>query len=273
MLWKVDADSNQGSVLSLPLEEVSSGLVLEEVDGLDPVEATLVSQGFAQMDGEHYQGSRRETRDITLKIGLEPDYATDTVRGLRKRLYSYFMPKAGTTLRFYHMDEPTIWIHGVVKSFDCPIFVAEPEATIVVRCFDPDFYDPIVVNVPGSTTATEATTPLIYDGSIETGIVFTLNVDRTIGAFSIYLDRPNGTRHEMAFQGNLVAGDVVSISTVPGSKYARVTRAGTLSSVLYAISPQSDWLELLPGENEVRVYAEGAGIPFTIEYTNKYGGL
>jgi hypothetical protein len=71
----------------------------------------------------------------------------------------------------------------------------------------------------------------------------------------------------------LVAGDVLSINTVTGSKGATLTRAGVESSVLYGISPQSSWLELMPGVNTIRVYATGAAIPLSIEYINRYGGL
>ena len=77
----------------------------------------------------------------------------------------------------------------------------------------------------------------------------------------------------MDFAGSLIADDVLVINTITGSKGATLTRAAVNSSVLYGVSAQSTWLELEPGENYIRVYATGAAIPFTIEYTNRHGGL
>jgi hypothetical protein len=38
-------------------------------------------------------------------------------------------------------------------------------------------------------------------------------------------------------------------------------------------SSVSTWINFFPGTNYIRVYADGAAIPFTIEYTTKLGGL
>ncbi len=54
MLIKVEARTSSGALLILPLDDVSSGYVVEEIEGLDPVKATLVSSSFAQADGEQY---------------------------------------------------------------------------------------------------------------------------------------------------------------------------------------------------------------------------
>ncbi len=43
MLTKLDVSTVQGDLLTLQLDDVSEGLVVLEVEGLDPVKATLVS--------------------------------------------------------------------------------------------------------------------------------------------------------------------------------------------------------------------------------------
>jgi hypothetical protein len=114
---------------------------------------------------------------------------------------------------------------------------------------------------------------LNYDGEVETGFVFTLNVNRTLSEVTIYNTTPNEGIRSLDFSGSLVAGDVLVINTITGSKGATLTHLGASSSVLYGVSPQSSWLDLKPGSNQLRVYAVGAAIPFTIAYTTKYGGL
>lgn len=273
MLSRVEVHTRQGNILDLPLDDPSSGLVVTDIEGLDPVNATLVSSNFAGTDGEQFHSARREKRNIKLKIGLEPDYVTTSVKDLRKRLYAYLMPKSEVMLRFHSTDGSPVDIWGRVESNQSPQFVQEPAADISIVCFNPDFFDPTIITIPGMSTDLGTETPILYDGSVETGFLFNMNVDRTLGEFTIYHRPPDGSLRIVDFAAPLVAGDQLLISSVTGAKGAFLTHLGSDSSVLYGISPQSPWLELEPGENRIRVYATGAGVPYTIQYTTKYGGL
>lgn len=273
MLTKVEVRNSQGALLALPLEDVSSGFVVEDIQGLDPVKATLVSSSFAGSDGEQYQSSRRESRNIKIILDLEPDYAVTSVRDLRKRLYAFFMPKTEVSLRFYMFDGLIVDILGRVESFDAPLFAKDPQATISITSFDPDFINLIPITLSGISTAGSTETLINYVGTVETGLRFVLNVDRPLSEFTIYHRPPDGTIRSLDFAGSLVAGNVLAISTIFGAKGAIVTKAGSDSSMLYGISQQSKWIELENGDNYIRVYAAGVGIPFTITYTPRYGGL
>lgn len=274
MLTRIEAISAQGLLLNLPLEDLDNGYLLEEVGGLDPVKATISTTSFAQIDGSQYQSSRREERNITLTITLEPDYAAgETVKSLRRNLYKYFMPKSPVDLRFYDSVDNPVWISGRVESMETALFTSEPAVTVSIICFDPDFYDPVNVRTPGTTVSTNTETKITYDGSVETGFVFTLNVNRAMSAFTLYHRDPAGNLRQMDFAGALQSGDVLTISTVQGDKYVRLLRASTQSSFLYGVSPTAAWPELQPGDNFVRIYASGAAVPFTIDHTRKYGGL
>lgn len=273
MLTKVEVRTVQGTLLTLPLTDISNGVAVEQIDGLDPVKATLVSSSFANMDGEQYHSSRREARNIVFKLGLEPDWAVQAVQDIRRRLYDFFMPKSQTSLRFYMDDGLTVDIAGVVESFETDHFSKEPKVDISVMCFDPDFIDLDPVTVNGNTVSTSTETVVHYDGTVETGIKFVLNVNRALGEFSIYHRPPDNSLKTLEFAASLVSGDVLTINTLTGSKGATLMRTSTETSILYGISPQSNWIELQPGDNRIRVYAEGAAIPFTMEYTPRYGGL
>lgn len=273
MLTKVEVRNSQGTLLTLPLEDVSGGFIVDDIEGLDPVKATLVSSSFAQVDGEQYQSSRRETRNIKIVLNLEPDYVITTVWDLRTRLYNFFMPKSEVKLRFYISNGLTVDILGRVESFVAPLFTKDPQATISIICFDPDFIDLIPVNLSGLSTASSTEILVPYTGTVETGFQFVLNVNRVLGEFSIYHRLPDGTLRTLDFSSPLVAGDVLTISTVSGAKGATLVRASTSSSLLYGIATPPQWLELVNGNNYIRVYAVGAGIPFSIGYAPRYGGL
>lgn len=274
MLQKVEARNAAGAILILLLEDESNGFAIRDIQGLDPVKATIASSSFAQQDGAQYHSSRRETRNIVLTLDLYPDYIDTQVKDLRNVLYSFFMPKTNVNLRFYDDNGgPTVDIVGYTESCECPLFTNNPKASISILCMDPDFMDLSDDVISGNTTATTTETLVTYDGTVDTGIVFVLNVDRTLTEFTIYHRPPDGVLRSLDFSANLELGDIVTISTVRGSKYATLTRAGSTSSLLYAVSPQSNWIELQNGDNNIRIYAIGAGIPYTITYTNRYGGL
>lgn len=278
MLTSVEVRTRQGNLLPLPLEDTSSGLFIEEIEGLDPVKATLVSSSFANVDGEQNHSSRREARDIKLKIGIETDYVTNSVRSLRSRLYSYLMPKSEVFLRFVHSDGFVADIVGTVEAFETPIFTKEPRADISIRCFGPDFVVPTpvienFVTVDG-TEPNEGWTEIDYAGTVETGLVVELTLNRPEQALTIYCQSPGGDVRQLDFSALLAVGDKLRISTVAGGKGATLLRANTLTSVLYGVSPMSAWLELEEGVNKFRVYATGTpAIPYTLEYVIRHGGL
>lgn len=263
MITLIEVRTLQGTLLSLPLGDASNGVSVKDVGGLDPVKATIVSS----------QSSRRENRNITMKLGIEPDYISASVRGIRSMLYGFFMPESSVSLRFYDSDGLTVDISGKVESFEAPLFSSEPTADISILCFDSDFVDINAVDLSGSTVSTTAETLVEYDGSIETGFVFALNADRVVSSFAIYNRPPDNALRTLDFEADLQAGDTLEISTVSGSKSITLTRSGVRSSYLYGKTAQSDWIDLFPGDNYMRVYAEGNPVPYTITYAPRYGGL
>jgi hypothetical protein len=273
MLTKVEARNRLGALLAFQLDDVSSGFVVSDIEGLDPVKATLASSSFASLEGARFQSGKRETRNIKLTIELKPNFTFDTVRDLRSRLYGFFMPKTEVNLQFYDSDGLEVDIWGRVESCETPLFSKEPEVAISIICYDPDFIDEQSVELAGATTDDETEMLIDYEGTVETGIVLTLHVDRSIGEFTIYHRPPDGTLRSFDFSALLFDTDVVEISTVPGDKYVTLTRDSVESFLLRAVLPQSDWIQLLPGENYLRVYCEGTSMPFELTYTPRYGGL
>ncbi len=273
MLTKVEARTAQGNVLSFNLYEPSSGTVLTEIEGLDPVKASIVSSKMAGVDGSQYRASVRDERNIVLKFELASDYVDNPVFAVRRRLYRFFMPKSYVTLWFYDSEDITATISGRVESCEAPMFSQEPALSASILCFNPDFVDTTFETVTGETVFNSIEDTINYEGTVPTGIEFTLYVDRDISAFTIYNRPPDGSLRQLDFATPLQAGDVLRINTNQGQKKVQLTRAGVVSSLLYAISPKSNWVTLDYGLNNYRVYAEGAGVPFEIKYARRYGGL
>lgn len=274
MITGVEVRNKQGALLSLQLDDEDDGFHVLDIDGLGPVKATLVSSSFAQLPGEQLNSRRRETRNIKFQFGLNPDPSTsETHESLRFQLYEFFLSELDVSLRFFTDGGLTVDILGTVETCEPSIFDQEPSMNVSIMCYAPDFFDPTVVHLTGNTTSGDTATPITYDGQIETGVVFTLNVDRTLTEFTLYHTPPGGEIRSLDFAGSLASGDTLTISTVPGSKGVTLVRSGITSSMLWAISPQSTWLSLERGVNQFRAYATGAAIPYTLDYTKKYGAL
>ena len=278
MLTTIEIIKKDGGVLTLPIYDPTNFAVMD-VQGLDPVKANIVTSNFSQMDGVQYQASRREMRNITFKIRILPTPGGPDVQELRKQLYGYLLPKTDIKMRFIQNGTTSVLISGQVESFDAPIFVKEPEVTISVLCFDPDFYSENEITFNGSSVATTSSSflTLNYTGDIDSGFLFTITATNPVASFTLQNTLDDGSVKTMTFSdslGTLIAGDIIKVSTVPGNKYVTRTRSNVETSILWALDRSSDWIKLYPGLNRIRVRtATNINQVYSIKYTDKIGGL
>jgi Siphovirus-type tail component, C-terminal domain len=273
MLTMISVENIRDGVLQLPLMDVSGGYIVRDIQGLDPVKATLTSSQLAQMDGAQPQNARREARNILMKLGLEPDYVSTSVAGLRSGLYDYFMPKSAVTVGF-HFDGVLFGkTDAIVESMDNNMFSADPQVDISLICYDPDFYAPDPTVMTGLTVGDLTTRVVPYQGSSDTGVRFTLTFPDAATELRLYNTRPDNVINILTVMGTFLAGDILTIDTSPGHKQVTVTRAGLTFSVLYWMDHSSTWISLTRGDNLFRAYYDGPAISYSLEYTARHGGL
>jgi tail protein len=274
---KVEVTNLRGDLLTLTLGDTSNGYLVKEIVGLDPVKASVVTSRFATRDGEQYQSSSRGTRNIIISLGYQPDFSIDqTVRQLRTALYPFFMTKTMVTLTFYMTDGLVVDILGEVESAEAPLFAKDPAIDISIICFDPDFIGHIPVQYHSTFTTTDSAPHTIdVDGSVPTGLtLLTFTAARTLSEFTIYHTTPAGELRTMLVSAPLVVGDVIKLVTVEGEKSITRTRTGVTTSLLYAVAPQSSWIELEPGPNQFYLNASSTNpSSVQIDFNNRYGGL
>lgn len=273
MLTKIEITNSRSNILTLDLSDQDSPYVVNTIDGLDPVQATLSSSSYAGEDGEIFQSAKRAARNIKIKVDLDPDFDSTTYTTLRQSLYTFFLPKSIIKLRFYQDTGLYLDIVGIVESCTAPLFEQDPPIDISIMCYQPDFTDPRIVSVDGHTVADGTTTELDYPGSVETGTVVTLTMNRPVAEFTIYNVDEGGTITQLDFTGDLHDDDILVVSSLPGAKGITLTRAGMSSSFLYGRSSQSSWINLFPGLNNFRIYTPGDPVPYVLEYVVRYGGL
>lgn len=275
---KVEVTNERGALLILSLQDISNGYVIEEIGGMGPVKATIVSSDFATLDGQQYQASSREVRNITMKIGFAPDYTQDqNVLDLRLGLYDHFMTDTEVDLAFYMTNGMVVNTRGRVETCEPSIFTREPQVDISIVCFDPDFVDLTPVSIHDVLTTDDTSGNVIMvAGSGKTGLTsLTFTAPQALTDFSIYHTTPSGQLRTMLVSAPLQAGDVVTLCTIPGQKSITLNRGGSTSSLLWAVSPQSEWVLLEKGENllHLNTAPPGPGAFVLVDFHNRYGGL
>lgn len=273
MLNQVDAIAPNGESISFFFQDPSNGYMIESIEGLDPVRANIVSTGFASQDGEVFQSSRLEKRNTIITLSFHPDYSAFSVSDLRNELYKYFLPKSEVTLRFFDTDDNVYEIQNYVEDFDAPLFVKDPQAIISLLAMDPAFYNPTPVIRERETSETPVTDTLNYSGTVNSGMKFTFYPDHDMSGFTITNTVAGKPTQSLVFAAEILDGDVITVSTVFGNKYARLIRDSIETSILYGVSPYADWINLYPGENNLQYSAEGASVPIITEHMIRYGGL
>jgi hypothetical protein len=260
--------------LILPLSEVSDGVTVLDVTGLDPVKATISHTPYARIDGSQYQSSRREPRTISLKLGIEPRYSNRTVQEIRNHLYEYFMPKLSIQLLFHMSDNRVFFIDGRVESFETIFFTGQPEVNVSVLCLLPDFTMNDLHSV-GGTLQPGAMNDFVvdYPGTVATGITFYVNAVSPFTSLQIEHRSLEDTPRSFGVGAQVPAGNKLSISTLSGDKSVWILgRDGR--PILYAVAPNSYWIQLEPGANRFRVTSDNAAPnTYSLNYLSLYGGL
>lgn len=273
---KIEARSAQGDLLTLVLDDISEGYVVEDVDGLDPVKAILASSNFANMQGQQFHGATRDIRTIKITLSFAPDYSVNqTVRQLRTRLYEFFMSGEPVFLKIFMEDGLVVSIDGVAETCEAPLFVQEPMLVCSINCYNPDFVDENEIELTNfMTNDTTATLITLPPGSVDTGFVVDLRAYTVLNEFTIYHTDGTGKTQSMQFAIPLIVNDLIKVDTRSGQKAIQLTRGSVVTSAMYSVSPQSPWIQLKKGVNQLRIYAAPAtGSPAFVTYRNRFGGL
>jgi len=118
-----------------PTLEDSSGLLITEIDGLGPVKANVNMTQLATADGDIFNSSRLNGRNIVIKARFT--YA-DTIEDARLLSYKFF--PIGHKLTFHiETDNRIAETDGFVESNEPDIFSDESDMQVSVLCESPWF--------------------------------------------------------------------------------------------------------------------------------------
>lgn len=263
-----------------------SALQIRNIDGLGPVKADILTSPLADAGGEEYAGNFVGKRNVVLKIGLAPDWVTQTMEELRLQLYKYFMSGKWVKLRFISTHLQDVEIEGYTESVEPNIFSKDPELIVSVVCPQSAFVAVTSTVIQGSTIdwTGDPSVMVPYEGNIPTGFEMHLTYpsaqyDTSVSSWDFDLRIINDDRPlEAALFGiwgvKVWAQQELKIGSVPGNKFAQYYNpvSQVITNILGKVQDGSIWPQLIPGDNGIRVYS-GLDIPFTLTYFSRYGGL
>jgi phage-related protein len=251
MLTSVDVQSENPFVLEIRDAKPTDSIIVEKIEGLGPPDVDLFMGDYAR-DGGSYSGRRVPPRNVTFTLRINPNYKeNESVSGLRDMLYKAFMDPftdADSLPFILHDDElPDRFIEAHTEKFDTDIFSGETLATIAMRC-----PNPYILDVEWTSLAASGSSlPFQYDGNAGAGIQ--LEVEFTTSS-SITTIELNGKKLFLNYP--FLTDDVLFIDTRRGYRKIQVTRGSETTDILYALDPDSVWLELHSLANLIKLYGE-----------------
>lgn len=271
------------------IDQMTSMFVLTEVD-LGQVESAHNSFKYPNQVGVYYSSTTLETRDISIE-GWVIGETYQSIKSRKSKLNRLINPKEeiriirnGYKLPFYP-DSSIQYSPSILENnaYMCkfliqgtapyPLFSTENDAVHPITLTVPKFHFPLIIPKDKGTIMGIRQQSLIAQinniGDIETGILFTLEA---IGAVKNPSITEVNTQQHIWIDKNLVAGEVVTISTEDGNKYVKGVLNLVESNYFKYRRLDSAWIKMRRGNNVFQYDCESGkeNLNVTISYSPKY---
>jgi hypothetical protein len=281
-------ETENGSTLELTQ---NSEYDVINIEGLNPVGATINTYKIGVSDGEHYNSSYINMRNIVLYI--VPKVKANSIETNRLALYKYFRPKHKVRLYFQH-DSRDVFIDGYVETVEIDLYTQLEQFQISIICPQPYFKAmagstvsfsqlenlfefPFAIAEDGvefSKFGQISELKCINDGEVETGLIITIKAKGLAYGIGISLD--NNTNFRLVEDLQLNSGDTLIINTNRGEKsVTKIDSDGNTSNCINYVDINSVWLTLDIGEHAISksVYLGYENIDIEVEFYNLYIGI
>ena len=256
------------------------------VTGLNPPPAVISTSVIPNFDGERFNASRLDKRNIVISFVINGD-----VERNRTKLYTTIFPKRYIKV-YYKTPLKNVYIEGYVESFECdnfsqkcvgqisiicpkPYFMAAEASTVTFNSVVDLFTFPFSLPKEGiaiSEMINTQTNSVINYGSVETGIEIEIEARHNVVDPSIM---NLSTGETMTIRQELNCGDRILIGTNQGNKYVKLDCNCVESNLINSMTEDSKWIRLIPGENRFS-YSAAYGvenIDLTIKHRDLFGGV
>lgn len=257
------------STVDLPIVGAlpTDNYILKGADGLGPVPMDVL------IDGGVYRGSQPQDREIVLRIGLNPTYASGmTAESLRTTLYGLLAPggDGSMSIEFRNGTSQAVAVtQGYVKQIETALFTKDPEVQVTISCAKPYLSAPTKTSL--TTLDAKNIARITNPGTAPTGFLMRVNFTGQRALFS--LTTADLTK-KMEFTGVFYVGDILEFDTRDGQKSIHVNTVsdGAWHNKIDILTTDSVWLQLQGGLNAFTVSTTTYNLE-VVEFTPQYLGV
>jgi len=256
------------------------------VTGLNPPPAAIATSVVPTFDGERFNSSRLQARNIVITLVINGDAEAN-----RMALNKVILPKRYIKVNYQNKSK-NLYIEGYVESFEYDVYENKITAQASILCPDPYWKDaeqsaaimtPVVdlfefpfslpeegIALGEILTLTEG--DITNNGSIQAGCVISVEASREV--LNPYIENVT-TGEKMLINTELTKGDILTINTTRGSKSVQLYADGVTTNILNDLDESSQWITLAIGANTF-IYGADYGaenMTVKIQYRNLYGGV
>ena len=263
------------------------------IEGLTDVRNTIYSINSMGQDGDTFVANRLESRDIDIS-GFIRERDPDKLRTYRRRLARVLNPQLSATLTYQYGSFTRVI---GCRSVNAPV-ISKPTQSIYTAfsvqlvCLNPFWREvaekrddiaawlgalefPVEIPETGMQIGYRQPSLIVNvfnGGDVKTGIRIEFQaLDDVVDPVITNVDTLEFIRLNITMQ----EGDVLTLSTGYGDKWARLNRDGYTTDALRYVDVDSTFLQLSPGDNLIRYdAAEGlSNLEVSIFHNNLYLGV
>lgn len=282
-MFEVTVENKKGNSISFVQNEKYA---ITSITGLGSPDAAINTVNVGSFDGERYNSSKAAMRNIVMTIAILGD-----IEANRIALYKVFRSKEWIRFK-YKNGLRDVFIDGYLESAPIDLFTQNQEVQISILCPDPYFknaeeiiedmsliismfYFPFAIADEGQTFSQYdeiLEKVIVNEGDVNKGMILELR------AFGEVVNPKIFNRNTTEFFGlniTMQEGDLITISTIKGSKTVSLLRNGETTNIFNNIMKDITWLELEPGDN-IFTYEAASGAEYLnilFKHTDNYEGV
>ena len=270
----------------IDLSKTANEFMFSKIEGLNPPAGTISTSTYAGMDGSYLNNAFIEKRNVVISFQM---------RGIdieKRRHLLYRVVKPSRYIKVYYKTTGIdVYTEGYVETCEVSNFDALTSGQISIICPDPYWYSTSAVYAYHSQITgafhfpfpeSDAPFPLgvystsdnivIHNDGDETGFTIRLEAFDDVLTPTIY---NADTGEYLQIKGELLKGDVITITTKTGNKTVTLTRNGVDSNIINRLVSGSAWLSLREGKNVFTVRAAKGvkNLKITLMHRNAFMGV
>lgn len=263
------------TITDFPLEhaEPEGPYLLKGVDGLNPVDVTLLRNG----------GKATATRQVVLLVGLQPDYNMgQTSEELRTELYGLLTPHGKSVPELHFMEDASVraYVQGNVVKMEAGLFSADPEVQITVECIGTTRSYLMGPNLMTDEPSIPGGVPVVVEidnpGTAPSGFKLSIEFENAVDLSDGVTITDNIAEGQwMKMNKAFAAGERLIIDTREGSRGVWSVNAGSSAKIvrLNQFDYDSDWMTFHNGINYLNIDAEFTWYESGIQWRPAYQGV